>query len=303
MELWHPFCEKKKVGDAGSFVGGPYRGILHTTEGKTIEGALGLASTIAPHFMIGPSSKGGIRLIQFLPLNRAGKTAKNAPGGVETNRRSAIQIEMVGTADPRLPWGNSYVGKWNATYLDAIAHLMRWIETQTGIKRYAPANWVAYPASYGVRAPQRMSPVAWNDFNGWCGHQHVPENDHGDPGALNINYLLTRFVNAPPATPPTSTTRPKGRRMLSISNPANPSPKPGQHPYLRLSDDGKTLISFFSEAFQKVPGVTSVYGGQVLALPRVATDIAKDTLTGRIIIRYTDNTTTHLPLQPGVTVG
>jgi hypothetical protein len=31
---------------------------------------------------------------------------------------------------------------------------------------------------------------AWNAFTGHCGHQHVPENDHGDPGAFPITAIL-----------------------------------------------------------------------------------------------------------------
>jgi hypothetical protein len=37
-----------------------------------------------------------------------------------------------------------------------------------------------------------MSDIVWTRFNGWCGHQHVPNNDHGDPGNIDIGYLLQR---------------------------------------------------------------------------------------------------------------
>jgi hypothetical protein len=35
-----------------------------------------------------------------------------------------------------------------------------------------------------------MSAAEWDTFTGWCGHQHIPENDHTDPGALPIARLL-----------------------------------------------------------------------------------------------------------------
>ena len=35
-----------------------------------------------------------------------------------------------------------------------------------------------------------MTNDEWNDFDGWCGHQHVPENEHWDPGKLDIGRLL-----------------------------------------------------------------------------------------------------------------
>jgi peptidoglycan hydrolase-like protein with peptidoglycan-binding domain len=31
---------------------------------------------------------------------------------------------------------------------------------------------------------------------GWVGHQHVPENDHGDPGALAIDRVLAHAAEA-----------------------------------------------------------------------------------------------------------
>ncbi|GAA0464000.1 hypothetical protein [Streptomyces olivaceiscleroticus] len=35
-----------------------------------------------------------------------------------------------------------------------------------------------------------MSASQWNGFRGICGHQHVPENDHGDPGSLDFRHVL-----------------------------------------------------------------------------------------------------------------
>jgi hypothetical protein len=35
-----------------------------------------------------------------------------------------------------------------------------------------------------------MSTAQWRGFDGWCGHQHVPNNTHGDPSDINIHALL-----------------------------------------------------------------------------------------------------------------
>jgi hypothetical protein len=35
-----------------------------------------------------------------------------------------------------------------------------------------------------------MSGAAWVAFRGHAGHQHVPENDHGDPGSLPMAAIL-----------------------------------------------------------------------------------------------------------------
>ncbi|MGV9988595.1 hypothetical protein ACWDUY_32155, partial [Streptomyces olivaceus] len=48
-----------------------------------------------------------------------------------------------------------------------------------------------YPASYG-NSSVRMSNAKWSSFKGHCGHQHVAENAHGDPGLLPMAEILAR---------------------------------------------------------------------------------------------------------------
>ena len=36
----------------------------------------------------------------------------------------------------------------------------------------------------------RMSDAKWRAFTGICGHQHVPDNDHWDPGRLDVSRML-----------------------------------------------------------------------------------------------------------------
>jgi hypothetical protein len=62
-----------------------------------------------------------------------------------------------------------------------------------------PKAWPAYPKSYGNEGGQRMSGAEWNDFKGVCGHTHVPENDHGDPGAIDFAQLIKYAKEAPDA--------------------------------------------------------------------------------------------------------
>jgi hypothetical protein len=40
-----------------------------------------------------------------------------------------------------------------------------------------------------------MKPDEWKMFSGWCGHQHVPNNDHTDPGAIDIDSLMDKITN------------------------------------------------------------------------------------------------------------
>lgn len=51
-------------------------------------------------------------------------------------------------------------------------------------------SWPAYPGSYGTGAAQRLSGSAWQTYRGVCGHMHVPENSHGDPGNIPIGSIL-----------------------------------------------------------------------------------------------------------------
>lgn len=92
-----------------------------------------------------------------------------------------MQIEIVGFAT-KSP-------NFDQKYLDGIKSLLRWIETVNGVPRRA-ASFLAYPASAGDSAV-RFSSNQWLAFSGTCGHQHVVDNDHGDPGNININYLMS----------------------------------------------------------------------------------------------------------------
>lgn len=160
------------------------RGVLHTTEGSTLAGALATYRRTEdyPHFTLD-----SVTIEQHVPINVAATALKNTNGGVETNKQGAIQIEIVGFAAsaPLLP----------EPLLLNLRQLMIWIEQQTGIKPVAPA-FKAYPGSYGADNGIRMNSAQWRSFNGWAGHEHCPENLHGDPGLINIEFLLKRGANA-----------------------------------------------------------------------------------------------------------
>jgi hypothetical protein len=184
--LWYTLATAAQLPDAGPFVGGPARGVLHTTEGDSYAGALATykASGNAPHFTVQ-----GDHVWQHVPLDRAATALKHQPGTVETNRLSCIQIEIVGhAASPTVP--------------PALPPLMRWIEGQLGIAKVAP-KFLPYPASSGA-STVRFSPNMWLRFGGWCGHQHVPNNDHGDPGAISVAALFPPTEVRPMYDPPLS---------------------------------------------------------------------------------------------------
>lgn len=174
----YPAADKSVHGNsAGAYTGGPYKGVLHTTEGSTGSGAISAfqANNSWPHFLVDYVGK----VWQFFDTNVAGRALVNLAGGVETNRDSAIQIEIVGfAAQP-----NSHP----QAQLDALNALMRWIEANTGVKAKGPGR--GFASAYGQNN-LRFSFAEWDAFDGWCGHCHVPENDHWDPGAINLDVLL-----------------------------------------------------------------------------------------------------------------
>jgi hypothetical protein len=45
-----------------------------------------------------------------------------------------------------------------------------------------------------------MSGAQWQGFSGVCGHMHVPENDHGDPGAIDFPRIIA-LAQGTPTTP------------------------------------------------------------------------------------------------------
>lgn len=75
---------------------------------------------------------------------------------------------------------------WAIRDLGAFA---KWAHDKHGVPLSSGLTFKAYPGSYG-NSGVRMSGATWNRFKGHCGHQHVPENDHGDPGAFPMAAIL-----------------------------------------------------------------------------------------------------------------
>ncbi|MBQ1166153.1 hypothetical protein KBZ21_50035, partial [Streptomyces sp. A73] len=63
-----------------------------------------------------------------------------------------------------------------------LGEFAEWAHAKHGVPLSSDVTVKAYPSSYGA-TKVRMSYSKWNNYRGHCGHQHVPENAHGDPGA------------------------------------------------------------------------------------------------------------------------
>lgn len=195
-QVWYPEATKDEFPDAGSMIITPWRGVLHTTEGDSYAGARSAyAKGVAPHFTV--SFEGGrFKAWQHMAINRSARALAHPQGTVETNRTRCIQIEIVAHA--------ATSGSLVHPYLDGIGKLMRWVEANTEMQR---SHLKFHSDTDGIvlardTSPIRLSATDWLRFSGWCGHQHVPVNDHWDPGAIDIDYLMSVEVGVKPMYDP-----------------------------------------------------------------------------------------------------
>jgi hypothetical protein len=181
--------------------------VLHTTEGRNLPDYGGGGS--APNLTAVPDfAAKKLKWYQHFDFDRSSRALVNLSGGVETNTNNVAQVELVGTCDPATH------AKWKAAgyehiywpeapdwALRDVADFLAWTHAQHGVPLTGPAKWPAYPGSYGSGGGQRMTGAQWDAFHGVCGHMHVPENVHGDPGAIDFDELLRLAKGGAPAAP------------------------------------------------------------------------------------------------------
>jgi hypothetical protein len=177
---WGLVISHKPQENAGSFAqGSGNRMVWHTTEGYGIDTMWTVLNNkrAAPHFLIDPSA-GDSRVIQMIPLNLAGRALMNDSGDAhQTNRAGdhTVQVEIVDKA--------INAPNWNEYFYRDLAALAVLVEHRVHIKRHAKA----------FMKPERMSDTEFEQFEGHCGHVHVPDNDHWDPGKLSWPKLLNQM--------------------------------------------------------------------------------------------------------------
>ncbi|WP_087069092.1 N-acetylmuramoyl-L-alanine amidase [Cyanobium sp. NIES-981] len=160
--IWKPI-----TGGVGAYLGGPFKIVHHTTEGSTASSAMRAyqSNRSDPHFTVDSTT-----IYQHIDTGVSARSLFNADGGVQTNRDSAIQIEVVG-----------FAGKPKSKEtLNNISKLCRWIEATHGVPKVWPNG---FPKT-GSTDPggHNRNATNWDSKGGHYGHSHVPENDHWDPG-------------------------------------------------------------------------------------------------------------------------
>jgi hypothetical protein len=170
--------------------------VLHTTEGSSLPGYGG--GTSAPNLTAVPDfGAKKLKWYQHFDIETSSRALVNLRGGVETNTMNVCQVELVGTCDPKTHKEWKAAGRAHVYWPDApdwalkgIARFLAWMHKEHGVPLSGPRAWPAYPTSYANRGGQRLKAAQWTDFKGVCGHMHVPENLHGDPGAIDFARIV-----------------------------------------------------------------------------------------------------------------
>ena len=111
-------------------------------------------------------------MFQHIDTGLAARSLKNPPGGVETNRDSAVQIEVVGFAgSPK-----------DVATLRTVAKLCRWLEGEHGISQKWPNGKPRASTTGKDPGGHNRNADTWDSAGGHYGHSQVPENNHWDPG-------------------------------------------------------------------------------------------------------------------------
>lgn len=170
------------------------KGCLHTTETSGWPGYQNW--TVHPHATVRPIPNKGVEIRQNIPFSRASFSLRNLAGGVQTNTDFVFQFELIGTSErggPGYYWPDADGVVLLALYDDLIKPLSDAFDIPLRAQPFQ-----SYPASYGERGKTntvRLSGSTFDDYSGWLGHQHVPENVHGDPGAFPWARMM-QLVNA-----------------------------------------------------------------------------------------------------------
>jgi hypothetical protein len=257
--------------------------VWHTTEGTSLPSYDGGAQ--APNFTAKPDFAAK-RLVwyQHFDFDVSSRALMNRAGGVETNTLNAVQVEIVGTCDPathdrwtKAGYQHLYSPELPDWAIRDLAAFAKWANEQHGVPLSSGLTFKAYPGSYGTNGV-RMSGAQWTAFKGHCGHQHVPENDHGDPGSMPIAAILAAAKNGTTQTEeddmPTAAELAKAVLTLDgvISVPGAPATNPTW-----------TLSSSVTEILKRLDKANATLAAQSAAITSLAGQLGEDVDTDAVV--------------------
>lgn len=186
-DLWMPQASRLALPDTAPTDGGPAKAIAHITWDRNATATApqnlvpyetlrsyfgGSGSSSAPHILWDPFTG---RFTQYYPATSRSKSLADRAGGTRTNRAGSVVIQVEALFFPYCRVGGQVYARLVDTPCKGWAELNAWVKSW-GV----PDVWpMGRPTSF---APNRSETV-WATKAGWYGHQHVPENDHQDPGS------------------------------------------------------------------------------------------------------------------------
>lgn len=257
--------------------------VWHTTEGTSLPSYSGGAE--APTLTAKPDFAAK-RLVwyQHFDFDVSARALVNKVGGVETNTLNACQVEIVGTCDPathakwdKAGYSHLYTPELPDWAIRDLAAFAKWANANHGVPLSSGLHFMAYPGSYG-NSSVRMSGTSWLSFKGHCGHQHVPENDHGDPGAFPMADILT--VAKGGATPSQEDDMPTAAEVAKavltydgvIVVPGAPTSNPTW-----------TLSSSVTEILKRLDNANKTLAAQSAAITAIAGQLGKNVDTAAVV--------------------
>lgn len=201
MTGWLDGWDRVPGNDSGTWADGTTapKLLLHTTEGGSIDGAVGAyrANNSWPHVTVDPARR---RRVQHVPLDRPARALRNTSTPGQTNRSpTVIQVEIVGKAAETPGWDDEC--DWLGT--DVVGPLCR----AAGIPIRTTVTFHGLDAGFtlaSTTARQRLTRAQWDSYRGILGHQHAPENTHWDPGGIDIARIIAAANRTTPTGPSTT---------------------------------------------------------------------------------------------------
>src|SRR6516225_895300 len=136
--------------NGGAYIGGPFRGVIHTTEFKDYTPSTTdyYGKIDPPHFTLVMDGSDS-RFYQHFAITVAARALEHNAGTIDTNRRSAIQIELA--------WVAAEIADLPEAMLERLWDWMRWVETQAGVKSWEYARFVGEGEGKGYQSSSRMT--------------------------------------------------------------------------------------------------------------------------------------------------
>ncbi|GAA2740594.1 hypothetical protein GCM10010440_08300 [Kitasatospora cinereorecta] len=132
----------------------------------------GSGSGEAPHLIWNPFTG---RIAQLFSATSRSKSVINAPGGVETNRKGDICIQIETLFFPYCRVDGHVYATVADTPCVGLDRIMAWLRSW-GV----PDVWPMGPPDWNSHRDAHI----WDTQPGHYGHSQIPENDHTDPGPM-----------------------------------------------------------------------------------------------------------------------